>query len=98
MEFNVWIHLAITWTTSLSSTKINIYKDSVVQTTQTGYHNFDGSSTLNKTHYQLGNDASNSPMVGHISDLVMFNKELSAEEIQEIYSKGNYISFQVQPQ
>jgi len=94
----VWTHIAISWTTAPSKTEAKCFVNGDLKSSVFINAAFNGSTTLNKKHYQLGmsKDKLADPtriksFKGYISDVVMYNRTLSADEIKENMALSEYV-------
>jgi hypothetical protein len=83
-----WHHVAMTWeddgTPNVQDTKL--YVNGVLESLSTS--SSQSINTASGEDFEIGSDHSNRHLDGLLDDVRVYNKALSAEEIQTIYSKG----------
>ena len=80
LSINTWYHIAVTRRNNNVSMYVNgIYEDSMV---------FAGSAYDNSNLLLIGDDSSNDYFDGLIDEIIIYNKSLTAEEINSTYQRG----------
>jgi hypothetical protein len=87
----VWHHIAVTYDGSSSPDGLKIYVDSMEEATIVGPHSL--SSTIrNSVSFKIGARSEGGEAIHHLTgdvdDVRIYNRALSAEEIQQIYEEG----------
>ncbi len=87
---NEWHHVVATWDGDVAGGVLgaNIYVDGTLEPVTT-IHNTLSGSIATTTPFQIGaRDGANFPFDGHIDDVAVYNKELSADEVVTIYNNS----------
>ena len=86
---NEWQHIAITWDGSANAAGVKIYKNGS-ELTYTLQQNGVGTRVSDSTRdFRIGDNAyANSPFKGMLDDIRIYNRVLSASEIQSVYNAG----------
>jgi hypothetical protein len=82
-----WHHVAATYNGSGAYTGINLYIDGVPQTeTDFGFGATLSGTILNNVPVELGSfDGGGAPLAGKLDDVRIYNRELNASEVQQLY-------------
>lgn len=83
---NAWRHLVVTYDGLFAATGIKLYIDGVEQTLTTQQNGIVGAAT-SVTNLQVGaRDALNIPLNGQLSNIMVFDKELTYLEAKDLYA------------
>lgn len=84
---DAWQHWTIVWDNSTTSGEITMYYNGVLQTPTTTYNDKDGTANFTAgTLSVLGDSAGGSSLRGRMSDVRIYNRQLSAEEAVAVYN------------
>jgi len=85
-DINKWYHIAVTYDGSSDANGVEIYLDSVLQSGTIPSNNL-SNTIINTVDMQIGaRDGSNFPFDGNISNIKIYNKELSSTEVLQNYN------------
>jgi hypothetical protein len=84
LEVGVWYQVAVTFNPSVSSGQMVLYKNGTQVATA---NNVPTQAASTKTY--IGRFATGYAMKGSIDNVMIFNRALTAEEIQALYNEGN---------
>ena len=97
----VWHHFVIIYDKTLGATaETSLYIDGVLQTpTQNENATVNSNAFGNNPLYLFARDGTQDPTAGTISDLQIYNRHLTAAEVQQVYSAGlaSLVSIAVTP-
>ena len=89
IPLNQWVHLTSTYDGSSLASGVNMYFNGVPETIIT-VNNTLTASTLNTTDFQIsGRDGGGVNLIGDVSNVSIFNTELSSPQVEAIYNNGS---------
>ena len=90
--FNTWVHYVVTYDGSRAGSAggLNIYQDGALQTSVTRTGNFATGTAQTSADFSIGSQDSTLSLnfIGGIDEPSVFNSELSASQINDIYNGG----------
>lgn len=92
MELNDghWHHVVMTYDGSHDANGVDIYIDGTTDEPYQIYHNSLSSSIINDSDFQIGGTAGTTRCVsGYIDEVAVYDKQLSASEVADIYYAGD---------
>ncbi|MDO8474237.1 MAG: LamG-like jellyroll fold domain-containing protein [bacterium] len=81
---NQWVHLVVTYDSSLSSANFKTYQNGVAKQTR----NFNGIAILDGSASLIGNSVDVRPWNGYIDEVAIYAATFTAGEIQQLYAEG----------
>jgi hypothetical protein len=88
LSLHTWTHIVFTYSGGKSATNVNAYQNGKLNSgTQADAGTYTG-MTNGGSLVQIGRSSSAGFFDGEIRDVKLFNKELSAAEVREVYSNG----------
>jgi hypothetical protein len=84
----IWHQVLVSYDGSGSANGVKIYIDSTNVSASTNYDSITGDS-VSVTNLQIGaRDGANSPFIGQIDDVRIYNYALSAEQVKQVMNEG----------